>query len=247
MVHTTPEQCLMSITAIARQAQGIRAGEVIGKLAEDAYFMRVDNSVTQSPPPPPPGTATTKLQVAMQTSAAIALEPSYQLIPTALVETPVDPLKVATALQLLAAIVRSSLIATLTAAAAMVEAPTMGPTGGPVAGAVVAVETTRTATPPEPHRVATTPARRSRSCGARRLLHRETTTTSPPSPCDFVTSSSQRNSSLLESPSTTRSRTLSSGSSATPSPSRTLAATTTPSASTSPSAWTRLRSHGSSR
>jgi hypothetical protein len=43
-VHTTPEQCLMSITAIARQAQGIRAGEVIAKLAEDAYFMRVDNS-----------------------------------------------------------------------------------------------------------------------------------------------------------------------------------------------------------
>jgi hypothetical protein len=36
-VHTTPEQCLMSITAIARQAQGIRAGEVIAKLAEDAH------------------------------------------------------------------------------------------------------------------------------------------------------------------------------------------------------------------
>jgi hypothetical protein len=49
-VHTTPEQCLMSITAIARQAQGIRAGEVIAKLAEDAYFMRVDNRVTQPPP-----------------------------------------------------------------------------------------------------------------------------------------------------------------------------------------------------
>jgi hypothetical protein len=46
-VHTTPEQCLMSITAIARQAQGIRAGEVIAKLAEDAYFMRVDNSPRQ--------------------------------------------------------------------------------------------------------------------------------------------------------------------------------------------------------
>jgi hypothetical protein len=44
-VHTTPEQCLMSITAIACQAQGIRAGEVIAKLAEDAYFMRVDNRV----------------------------------------------------------------------------------------------------------------------------------------------------------------------------------------------------------
>jgi hypothetical protein len=44
-VHITPEQCLISITAIAHQAQGIRAGEVIAKLAEDAYFMRVDNRV----------------------------------------------------------------------------------------------------------------------------------------------------------------------------------------------------------
>jgi hypothetical protein len=48
--HTTPEQCLMSITTIARQAQGMRTGEVIAKLAEDAYFMRVDNRVTQVPP-----------------------------------------------------------------------------------------------------------------------------------------------------------------------------------------------------
>jgi hypothetical protein len=40
----------MSITAIAHQARGIRAGEVIAKLAEDAYFMRVDNRVTQPPP-----------------------------------------------------------------------------------------------------------------------------------------------------------------------------------------------------
>jgi hypothetical protein len=60
-VHTTPEQCLMSITTIARQAQGMRAGQVITKLAEDAYFMRVDNRVAQ---PPPSGTATTKPQVA---------------------------------------------------------------------------------------------------------------------------------------------------------------------------------------
>jgi hypothetical protein len=40
----------MSITVIARQAQGIHAGEVIAKLAEDAYFMRVDNRVSQPPP-----------------------------------------------------------------------------------------------------------------------------------------------------------------------------------------------------
>jgi hypothetical protein len=49
-VHTTPKQCLMSITTIARQAQGMRAGEVIAKLAEDTYFMRVDNRVAQVPP-----------------------------------------------------------------------------------------------------------------------------------------------------------------------------------------------------
>jgi hypothetical protein len=49
-VHTTPEQCLMSITVIARQTQGIRSGVVIAKLAEDAYFMRVDNRVNQPPP-----------------------------------------------------------------------------------------------------------------------------------------------------------------------------------------------------
>jgi hypothetical protein len=40
----------MSITAIACQAQEIRAREVIAKLAEDAYFMRVDNRVNQPPP-----------------------------------------------------------------------------------------------------------------------------------------------------------------------------------------------------
>jgi hypothetical protein len=100
-VHTTPEQCLLSITAIAHQAQGIHAGEVITKLAEDAYFMRVDNRVTQ---PPLPGTTTTKLQVAVLTSAVTVLKPSCRPSPTVLGQTPADPLKVATALQLLATI-----------------------------------------------------------------------------------------------------------------------------------------------
>jgi hypothetical protein len=40
----------MSITTIARQAQGMRVGQVNAKLAEDAYFMRVDNRVAQPPP-----------------------------------------------------------------------------------------------------------------------------------------------------------------------------------------------------
>jgi hypothetical protein len=40
----------MSITTIARQTQGMRAGQVIAKLAEDAYFMRVNTTVAQPPP-----------------------------------------------------------------------------------------------------------------------------------------------------------------------------------------------------
>jgi hypothetical protein len=40
----------MPITTIARQTQGMRAGQVIAKLVEDAYFMRVKTRVTQPPP-----------------------------------------------------------------------------------------------------------------------------------------------------------------------------------------------------
>jgi hypothetical protein len=155
----------MSITAIARQAQGIRAGEVIAKLTENAYFMRVDNRVTQLSPPS--GTATTKLQVAARISAVTVLELSCRLSPTVLVQTPADPHKLATAPQLLVVIAGSSPIATLAAATATAEAPTMGPAGGPVAEAIAAAEATRTATPPEPHRTVSTPARRLKNCGGR--------------------------------------------------------------------------------
>jgi hypothetical protein len=154
----------MSITTIACQAQGMRAGQVIAKLAEDAYFMRVDNRVAQSPPP---GTVTTKPQVAARTSAITVLEPSCRSSQTVLVQTPADPLMLATALQLLAVIARSSPIATLVAEAATTEAPTMGPTGGPVAEAIAAAEATRTTTPPDPHRAASMPARRLKNYGGR--------------------------------------------------------------------------------
>jgi hypothetical protein len=103
---------------------------------------------------------------------------------------------VATALQLLAAIARSFLITTPAAAAAAAEAPTMGPIGGTVAAAIAAAEATRIAMPPEPHRAASTPARRLKNYDARRLPRQATTTASPPSLRDFATSSSQRNSSL---------------------------------------------------
>jgi hypothetical protein len=56
----------MSITTIACQAQGIRTGEVIAKLVEDTYLMRVDNRVTQVPLSEFVSPGTTKLLVAVQ-------------------------------------------------------------------------------------------------------------------------------------------------------------------------------------
>jgi hypothetical protein len=74
---------------------------------------------------------------------------------------PADPHRVATAT------VRSSLTALQTvadatpmAATATTEAPTTEPTGGPAAATIAAVETTRTATPSEPHNAATTPCQK---------------------------------------------------------------------------------------
>jgi hypothetical protein len=121
------------------------------------------------------------------TSAVFVLDPSCRLNPTVLVQTPADPHKAATA------IVISSLTVTLTAAvvtpaaaASTAEAPTMGPTGGPAVGAVVAVETTRTATPPEPHRAVTTPARKLKNFGGRSPPPPATTTASPLSLLGFA-------------------------------------------------------------
>jgi hypothetical protein len=105
------------------------------------------------------------------------------------------------------------------------------------AEATAAAEATRTATPPELHVAASTPARRSKNFGESSPPQQATTTASPPSLHDFATYFSRRNSSLWGSPSTTRSRIQCSGSDATPSPSRTLVATMTRGASTSPSVW----------
>jgi hypothetical protein len=68
-----------------------------------------------------------------------------------------------------------------------------------------------------------------------------------PSPHGFAIYFSWRNSNHWGSPSTTRSKIQYSGSDATPSPSKTLVAIMTQSASTFPSAWIKLRLHGSSR
>jgi hypothetical protein len=204
-VHTTPEQCLMSITVIARQAQGMRAGEVIAKLAEDAYFMRVDKRVTQVPPS---GTAskTTKPQVAVRTSVATVLEGSYRPTPIVPGHRPADPLMVATAPAAPSTSVRSSLTVILTAEAATAGAPTMGLAEETGAEATTAAEATRTVTPPELHVAVSTPAKRSKNFSARNPPRQAITMVSLPSLHGFATYFSRRNSSLWGSPSTTQSR-----------------------------------------
>jgi hypothetical protein len=177
----------MSITMIVRQAQGMRAGQVIAKLAEDAYFMRVNTRVAQPPPVRNRDNEATSRSADLGRNRTRAELPAN---PNVLAQRPVDPLKVATALQLQTAIARLSLIATTAAEAATAEAPTTGLIAGPVEGVIAAAEATRTATPPEPHRVATMPARRLKNCGGRSPPPQATTTASPPCPRDFATSSS---------------------------------------------------------
>jgi hypothetical protein len=104
---------------------------------------------------------------------------------------------------------------------------------------VVEAEATQTATSPAPHAAATMPATELKKYDATNPPRQATTTASPPSPLDFAIYSSQRNSNPWGSLSTTRSKTRSNGSYATPSPSKTQVETMTPSVSTSPSVWTK--------
>jgi hypothetical protein len=135
----------------------------------------------------------------------------------------------------------------LVAEAATAGAPHMGLEEEPAAEAIAEAEATQTATSPAPRVEAMTPATESKKYDATSPPRQATTKASPPSPLDFATYSSQRNSNLWGSPSTTRSKTRSNGSDATPYPSKMLAATMTPSVSTSLSAWTKHHLHGSSR
>jgi hypothetical protein len=196
-VHTTPKQCLKSITTIARQAQGMRTGQVIAKLAEDAYFMRVNTRIAQPPPVRNRGNEATSRSA---DNGRNRTRGELLANPTVLGQQLVDPLMVETALVVTG---RSSLTAILEAEAATAGAPTMGLTGELVAVATAAAEATRTATSPAPHVAASTPARKSKNYDARRPPRQATTTASLPSVRDFATYSSQRNSSLWESPSTT--------------------------------------------
>jgi hypothetical protein len=75
----------------------MRVGEVIAKLAKDAYFMRVDNRVTQVPPFEL-AKPTMKPQAAVQPiTDATVLEESYRRTPIALGHLLEDLLRVVTA------------------------------------------------------------------------------------------------------------------------------------------------------
>jgi hypothetical protein len=173
----------------------MRAGEVIAKLAEDAYFMRVDNRVTQVPPS---GTAskTTKQQVAARTSVVTVLEGSYQPTPTVPGHRLVDPLMVAAAPAAPPPTMRSSLTVILVAEAATAGAPITGLAGEPGAEVTTAVVATRIATPPVLHVAASTPAKKTKNYDARTPPRQTTTMASPPSQHDVGIYFSRRNSNL---------------------------------------------------
>jgi hypothetical protein len=212
----------------------MHAGEVIAKLAEDAYFMRVDKRVTQVPP------VRNRQQDNEATSRSVDIgrnrtRGELPANPNHTRASAVDPLLVATAPAAPTATVRSSLTVILAAEAATAGAPTMGLAREPGAEATAAAEATRIAMPPAVHVVVSTPSRRSKNFGARSPLRQATTMASPPFLHYFTIYFTWRNSNLSGSPSTTRSRIQCSGSDAMPSPSRTLVAIMTRSASTSPS------------
>jgi hypothetical protein len=147
----------MSITTIARQAQGIRAGEFITKLAEDAYFMRVDNRVTQVPPSELANPITMKPQVAVQLMDATVLEENSHKTTTVLGHQLEDLLMAVTVLAVPVVVAVLLIMVMMVAEAATAGAPHTGLIGEPVVEAITEAEATQTATSPAPHAAATMP------------------------------------------------------------------------------------------
>jgi hypothetical protein len=164
-----------------------------------------------------------KPQVAVQRIMdATVLEENSPRTPTIPGHQREDLLRVVTVLA--APVVVAALLVTvmLAAEAAAAGAPHTGLEEEPVAEVIAEAEATQTATSPAPRAAATMPAAELKKYDTTSPQRQATTTASPPSPLDFATYSSQRNSNLWGSPSTTRSKTQSNGSDATPSLSKML-------------------------
>jgi hypothetical protein len=82
----------------------MHARQVIAKLAEDAYFMRVDNRVTQVPPLKTREADHEATSTVQPTTDATVLEENYHRTPTALGHQLEDLLRAVTALVALAAV-----------------------------------------------------------------------------------------------------------------------------------------------
>jgi hypothetical protein len=133
----------------------MRAGEVTAKLAEDAYFMRVDNRVTQVPP----------LRTREANHEATSRSPAdnrrnrtrgeLHRTPTALGHQLVDVLRAATAPAVLVVVAARRLMVMLVVEAAAVGAPHTGLEGESVAEVIAEAEATQTATSLVSHAAAT--------------------------------------------------------------------------------------------
>jgi hypothetical protein len=173
----------------------MRAGKVIAKLAEDAYFMRVDNRVTQVPPlrirESDNHEATSRSPVnngRNRTRGELLQNPNCTRAeaggPSQGGTVPAAPAVVAVPL----------LMVMLVAEAVAAGATHTGLAGEPVAEATAEAEATRTATSPLPHAVAMMPAVELKKFDAKSPPRQVTTTASPPSLIGFAICFSWRNS-----------------------------------------------------
>jgi hypothetical protein len=174
----------------------MHAGEVITKLVEDAYFMRVDNRVTQVPPFELTKPTTKPQAVVQPTTDATVLEQSYRRTPTAPGHQLEDPLRAATALVALAAVALWWFTVTQAAETVAARAPHTGLEGEPVLEVIAEAEATQTATSHVSRAAATMPAAESKKFDARNPPRQARTTASPPSLLNFAICCSQRNSRL---------------------------------------------------
>jgi hypothetical protein len=149
-----------------------------------------------------------KLQVAVQRIMdATVLEENSSRTPTVPGHQLEDLLRVVTVLAAPVVVAALLVMVRPVAEAAAAGAPHTGLEEEPVAEAIAEAKATQTATSPAPHAAATMPTAELKKYGATSPPRQATTTAHPPSPLDFAIYSSQRNSNLWGSPSTTRSKT----------------------------------------
>jgi hypothetical protein len=134
---------------------------------------------------------------------ATVLEENSPRTPTVLRHLQEDLLRVVTVSAAPVVVAALLVTVTLAAEAAVAGAHHTGLKEEPVAEVIAEAEATQTATSPAPRAVATMPTKELKKYDATSPPRQATTTASPPSPLDFAIYSSQRNSNLWGSPSTT--------------------------------------------